>query len=205
MKKIVMAALTVVALSVGTNSSVGAEAPVNENMITICHRDNSVKKPYVSITVDQSAADGIAGNSGGQADHFGEHKGPVASSEAVAQGYKDAKTEWGDIIPPITGVHGGLNWTAEGQAIYNNGCNYVTPSNQPVGGMGGGNIAVPAAPANPAAPASPKTPQVQVVPSQGVNAGGGGASMSVIPSVVGLTASVLTMGYGIRRLNKFNA
>ena len=99
--------------------------------ITICHRTNSATNPYVVITVSVNAADGIAGNSGNEADHFGEHPGPLASSLEVAQQLKADHVEWGDIIPPIPGVHGGLNWTLEGQAMFNNGCAFVAPPTAP--------------------------------------------------------------------------
>jgi hypothetical protein len=88
-----------------------------DDKITLCHRTNSNINPYVQITVDTGAADGIAGNSGNQPDHFDEHQGPVWNPTLKAQ-----KIEWGDIIPPIEGVHDGLNWTTEGQLIYNNNC-----------------------------------------------------------------------------------
>lgn len=95
--------------------------------VTICHRTDAVKNPYVKIEVAKSAVDGLAGNNGkGEPDHFGEHKGPIATSEANAQTLKDEDIKWGDIIPPIEGVHDGLNWTTVGQAMYNNDCNFVT-------------------------------------------------------------------------------
>ena len=103
----------------------------SQDKVTICHRTNSVTNPYVTIQVDKNAADGIAGNSGHTADHYGEHQGPLASSQSVAQSLKDSHTEWGDIIPPISPHHNGLNWTSEGQAMYNNDCNYVTSSPTP--------------------------------------------------------------------------
>ncbi len=87
-----------------------------EDKVTICHRDAAVKKPYVRITVAVSAVDGDQGNNGGQGDHFLEHTGPVFNV-TMEQG-----DTWGDIIPPIPGIHDGLNWSAEGQAIYNNDC-----------------------------------------------------------------------------------
>jgi hypothetical protein len=89
--------------------------------VTICHRTDSVTNPYVQETVDQNAVDGVGGN-----DHFGQHTGPLASSTSVAQALKDAHTKWGDIIPPVDGVEDGLNWTTEGQAIYNNSCTVPT-------------------------------------------------------------------------------
>ncbi len=95
-----------------------------ECKVTICHRTDSVVNPYVKITVSEEAVDGVAGNSGNEADHFGEHKGPLASSQAVAQDLKDDKIEWGDIIPPV-GDHDGLNWSIIGQAMLANNCNYV--------------------------------------------------------------------------------
>lgn len=125
--------LAIVAITIGIGCMVGLTqtTPVEaakQPKVTICHRTNAVTNPYRVITVAQSAVDDIAGNSGKKADHYGEHPGPVASSLAVATALKQAKTKWGDIIPPVPGVHDGLNWTAEGQAIYNNGCKYVTPT-----------------------------------------------------------------------------
>lgn len=94
--------------------------------VAICHRTASVSNPYVYITVDSHAVDGIAGNStGNQPDHFGEHTGPVFSQETAA-----AKN-WGDIIPPVAGAHNGLNWNAAGQAIYDNGCTAITNTPSP--------------------------------------------------------------------------
>jgi hypothetical protein len=92
-----------------------------EHKITICHRTDSNTNPYVVITVDTASADGSNQNeTGGKGDHFLEHVGPVWNSTL-----KDQKIEWGDIIPPIPGVHGGLNWNAEGQAIYFADCSRV--------------------------------------------------------------------------------
>ena len=54
--------------------------------------------------------------------HYGEHVGPIGP---VADG------KWGDIIPPVAGYHFGLNWTGEGAAIWENGCNIPTPTTQP--------------------------------------------------------------------------
>lgn len=88
----------------------------DDHKITICHRTNSDTNPYVQITVDKNAADG-ADVQNGPDDHYGEHQGPIWNDTL-----KDQKIEWGDIIPPIEGYHNGLNWTAEGQAIYRNGC-----------------------------------------------------------------------------------
>lgn len=113
-----------VALATGP-SGVGSQSK-----ITICHRTHSATNPYVVITVAREAADGLAGP--GPADHFGEHQGPLASSEEVAQDLKDAHIEWGDIIPPVDDdgnpmPHSGLNWSAAGQAMFANGCGFVAP------------------------------------------------------------------------------
>lgn len=91
--------------------------------VLICHRDNDVLKPYEKISVNQNSTDG----SGGGGDHFDEHKGPLAYSEAIAQSLKDDHIKWGDIIPPILGTDAadGLNWSQLGQAMWNNDCGYV--------------------------------------------------------------------------------
>lgn len=94
-----------------------------KDKITICHATNSASNPYESIEVNQSAADGISGNNNGKGDHYSEHTGPLAYSEAYAAQLKQEKIDWGDIIPPIDGIHQGRNWTELGQAIYNNDCN----------------------------------------------------------------------------------
>lgn len=95
-----------------------------DDKVTICHATASASNPYVKITVAEDAVDGVAGNSGNQADHFGEHQG--ALFDAAVHGSGD---NWGDIIPPVPPHHGGLNWSDAGQSIYNNGCN--VPDNPP--------------------------------------------------------------------------
>ncbi|MFL6089731.1 MAG: hypothetical protein ACJ71Z_06295 [Aeromicrobium sp.] len=86
--------------------------------VTICHATNSSTNPYDVIS---PAAEGAVNGHAG-------HTGPVFQAGA---------TSWGDIIPPFNDINhtsfGGLNWTAEGQAIYNNGCNPVAaPAVAPV-------------------------------------------------------------------------
>ncbi len=86
----------------------------------ICHGTDSVTNPYQTPNVDISSA---------TAEGHASHTGPVATDAVVAQALKDAHIQWGDIIPPfpLSGVVGGLNWTPDGIAIWNNGCKYVTP------------------------------------------------------------------------------
>ena len=135
-KRLVLASALVAAVVGLAGLAQTAEAtqepkPPKPPKVTICHRTNAVKNPYRMITVAQSAVDGVAGNSGQKPDHYGEHQGPIATSEAVAQALKDSKTKWGDIIPPVDGFHSGYNWTAEGQAILRNGCKYVETTPEP--------------------------------------------------------------------------
>jgi len=94
------------------------ESSGHPSKVTICHRTASHTNPYVLITVDQNAVDGDLGNDHGRGDHYMEHLGPIGP---IPVG------EWGDIIPPIAGVHGGRNWTTEGQAILTNACNPAPP------------------------------------------------------------------------------
>jgi hypothetical protein len=100
-----------------------AAANHNGGQVTICHRTAADNNPYVVITPDEAAVDGEAPAKG---DHYLEHQGPVWNPTLKAQ-----HIEWGDIIPPVPGHHEGLNWTAEGQAIYRNGCTYTPPTTVP--------------------------------------------------------------------------
>jgi hypothetical protein len=102
--------------------TVGASATQgDDHKVTICHRTASVTNPYVEESVDRASVDGILANDNGQGDHYAEHIGPIAPAVG-------ADGKWGDIIPAITGVHSGLNWTAAGQAILANGCNLLSES-----------------------------------------------------------------------------
>jgi hypothetical protein len=90
---------------------------------TICHATNSNTNPYVVITP----------NKDGDVDGHAKHTGPIWAADLKAQ-----HISWGDIIPPFDyNDHGtdahypGQNWTAEGQAWFNNGCA------APTGGGGG--------------------------------------------------------------------
>lgn len=75
--------------------------------IEICHATSSHSNPYVTNEPSKIA------DAGG---HDG-HNGPAW--------FPGINVTWGDIIPPfdyVGGSYAGKNWTAEGQAIYNNGC-----------------------------------------------------------------------------------
>jgi hypothetical protein len=105
-----------------------ATQPDPLHQVTICHRTNSVTNPYVVITVDEASVDGDAGNDNGQGDHLLEHLGPVFDVNNPPPPPHNGD-QWGDIIPPFysdgstpTG-YPSLNWDAEGQAIFENGCN----------------------------------------------------------------------------------
>ena len=93
--------------------------------VTICHATSAASNPYVTPTVDMSSVD--EANNWDWNGH-GDHEGPVFDPATMQQGDK-----WGDIIPPFTYTFikkgkvvtvdfPGYNWSAEGQAIYNNGC-----------------------------------------------------------------------------------
>ena len=82
-----------------------------QDKITICHATSSQSNPYVAQDPAKN------GDVSGHADHTG----PVWPA-----------ADWGDIIPPFTfdgGSFPGLNWTAEGQALYENDCQ--TPGESP--------------------------------------------------------------------------
>ncbi|MEV7395760.1 hypothetical protein [Aeromicrobium sp. NPDC092404] len=99
----------VVAEVVAEDEDVVAAAPVK---ITICHSTSSETNPYVQNA--PNASGDLHGHTG--------HTGGLFPTPG-----------WGDIIPPFEfdgEQYPGLNWTAEGQAIYNNGCDL--PDEPPV-------------------------------------------------------------------------
>lgn len=87
--------------------------------VEICHATASYKHPY---EINEPAADGdVSGHA--------DHTGPIFWPDIPKH------TAWGDIIPPFfyddgdetPGFFPGLNWTAEGEAIYANDCEIPTP------------------------------------------------------------------------------
>lgn len=177
MRKITILTLMVVAvLSALVLMSESAKAIAVDPKVKICHKANAVNNPYQDIEVAQSSVDG----GGDNGDHYSEHQGPLAVSEAVAQNLKDNKIEWGDIIPPIAGFHSGLNWTTEGQLIYNNGCKYVT-------GQGGNP--------DPETPVTPETPVVTPTASTISTLPYTGNGLLEVLSALGLSAAALAATY----------
>jgi hypothetical protein len=100
--------------------NVGTASAARSEKVVICHSTQTSpsngkgqgpqNNPYVQESVNQSS---IANLPNGH----DSHTGPVFNN--TGQDF------WGDIIPPF-GNYPGLNWTAEGQAIYNNDCGFVT-------------------------------------------------------------------------------
>jgi len=96
-------------------------APPGEEVVDkveICHATASYKNPYI---INEPAADGdVSGHA--------DHTGPIFWPDIPKH------TAWGDIIPPFfyEGPGGveffpGLNWTAEGAAIYADDCEVPLP------------------------------------------------------------------------------
>ena len=106
MKKISLVIIAVFAIGFVPLSLTGAvSATPDRQKVDICHATSSESNPFVSLNVSQDSVDGDGGNDSGQGDHYLNHPD--------------------DIIPPITGIHSGLNWDTEGQAIWGNGCKPV--------------------------------------------------------------------------------
>jgi hypothetical protein len=101
---------------------VQAARPETDPKVRICHRTASHTNQYTNPEVDADSVDGDTGNDNGQGDHYLEHVGPIW--------FSGIQGEWGDIIPPA-GNHSGLNWTTQGQAIWNNSCNMPSASPSP--------------------------------------------------------------------------
>ncbi len=93
--------------------------------ITICHGTGSQSNPYV---VESPAINSSGAFAGQLAAGHNDHIGPLW--------FLGITVAWGDIIPPYEYApasfsYPGLNWTTEGQAIYNNGCTIPTPTAPP--------------------------------------------------------------------------
>jgi hypothetical protein len=100
-----------------------ATQPAPDHKVTICHRTNSDTNPYVVIDVDIASSGHLHGG------HDTQHDGAI-----WGPGLKDQHIEWGDIIPPYTYPefsYPGQNWTADGQAIWANGCTLPAPGEEP--------------------------------------------------------------------------
>jgi hypothetical protein len=98
-----------------------ATAPVGHT-VPLCHANSDEKNPYILENPDISQV-GYLGDTSGHASH--------ANDGVWYPGAKGDKFNWGDIIPPYDYKpdaetpnfhYNGLNWTTEGQAIFNNGC-----------------------------------------------------------------------------------
>ena len=89
-----------------------ASQPNDNKKVRICHATSAEKNPYVS---EEPA---IANNGDLEGGHL-DHTGPVFPA-----------ADWGDIIPPydyvdadgVAQIFPGYNWTPNGQAIWQNGC-----------------------------------------------------------------------------------
>jgi hypothetical protein len=128
--------------------------PEPSKKVRICHATSSHSNPYVS----EDPA--IANNGDLHGGHL-DHTGPVYPASG-----------WGDIIPPydyapISFHYDGLNWTAEGQAIYNNDCNIPEPTPTPT--------PVPPTPTPTPVPPTP-TPPPGATPTPTPTGGVGGAT-----------------------------
>ncbi|HEX7017983.1 MAG TPA: hypothetical protein VF209_03695, partial [Patescibacteria group bacterium] len=174
MKFLLLAAVFVSGLHArgGQLEQVSAQNSDPQNKIRICHATDSHTNPYTNPEVDQDAVDGDLGNDRGQGDHYLEHNGPV-----WAPGIADHS--WGDIIPPIAGVHEGKNWTAQGQAFWNNNCHIPGASPSPSPTPEVSPSPSPSATVNPSPSVSP-SPSVNPSPSSSPEAspgtGGPGAN-----------------------------
>src|SRR4029079_5713243 len=115
------ALLGALALTFSATSAVLATAPVGHT-VPLCHANSDEKNPYILENPDIPQV-GYLGDTSGHAGH--------ANDGVWYPGAKADKFNWGDIIPPYDYQptedspvfhYDGLNWTAEGEAIWKNDC-----------------------------------------------------------------------------------
>jgi hypothetical protein len=182
---LIMMAVVVSLLAYTTTVSAQGQGGGNDNKVEICHRTSSQTNPYshqTPPTRQEVSKNSIKGENG-----HSSHTGPLFPAP-----------NWGDIIPPFEAGEGngekwdayeGMNWTAEGQAIWNNNC--AVP--QTTGGNGGGEVL------GDSATTSQGAASQVAAPAGGVSAGGEG---TIAGSIVGLGASFTALGYGVVNLLK---
>lgn len=139
--KVITAASLALTMSVIASQSADATPRRNEK-VTICHRTHATTNPYRMITVSMSSiiGNGQSGNGHGDTTTGGGQDDPAVTSDHSHNPYLTAagpvfnptynypanQKKWQDIIPPFNyvpangnpGSFPGLNWTAEGKAIY---------------------------------------------------------------------------------------
>jgi hypothetical protein len=153
-----------------------APALAAQDKIDICHSTGADGNPYVVNQPDKTA------DAGGHAGHTGPIWSPGADT-------------WGDIIPPFDfdgGHFDGLNWTAEGRAIYENKCNIPDPT--PTVAPTEAPTAAPTE-APTAAPTEAPTPTPTAPPEPTPTGGVGGDTATPTPTggVAGATATPPTL------------
>lgn len=120
----VLVVFGLISLTVFGVAGVARATQGEDHKVTLCHRTDSYKNPYVSVTVDVASVQGIKKLEG----HGSEHMGPVFFPAIPKH------TEWGDIIPAVTYEKNGTtvnypgqNLTPGGLAILANDCKLPPP------------------------------------------------------------------------------
>jgi len=116
MKRIVLLPVAAAVLTSGFLAAAavaGGHGAATTGHVTICHRTGSHHNPYVVIS---PSATGVYDG------HYLQHNEHAVFPNTASDG------KWGDIIPPFQyqGVTYSLNWNADGQAIWSNGCRPAT-------------------------------------------------------------------------------
>lgn len=110
--------LATVIFSLSVFNALADENYAHDGKVVICHRTSSNTNPY------------------NQEDPNIQNDGSLTGGHLNHTGLVYPAADWGDIIPPYSSGsfnYLGMNWTTEGKAIYDNGCNIpsVTPAPTP--------------------------------------------------------------------------